>query len=223
MTVFAYDAARTGPVRMGGDDLHVGTYVTAPMNVDGDHARAHRRQELRHRRLHGRQAGRHPRHRRRLDGSPSSRPRRLTLTGGPALTPRTGVLTTVTIVPTGVLGGPSSPLVLYGDTSQDGLWYSGNPATIDGYEFGDKPFNPFIFVPDSQNEDDEWVFPLGNPFRCSRQRRDRRERALRQHRLQRDLQQPAVGRDHGLRRRRQRHDLSAARPATTSRAARATT
>ena len=74
---------------------------------------------------------------------------------------------TVTIVPTGVLGGPNSPLVLYGDTSQDGLWYSGNPATVDGHEFGDKPFNPFVFVPDGENEDDEWMFALGNPFRLA--------------------------------------------------------
>ena len=70
-------------------------------------------------------------------------------------------------MPTGVLGGPSSPLVLYGDTSQDGLWYGGDPATVDGHEFGDKPFNPFVFVPDAENEDDEWLFPLGNPFRLA--------------------------------------------------------
>ena len=73
----------------------------------------------------------------------------------------------VVATPGPVLGGPNSPLVLYGDTSQDGLWYSGNPATIDGYEFGDKPFNPFVFVPDGENEDDEWLFPLGNPFRLA--------------------------------------------------------
>ena len=47
----------------------------------------------------------------------------------------------------GVLGGPNSPLVVYGDTSQDGLWYSGDPATVDGREFGDKPFNPFSTCP----------------------------------------------------------------------------
>ena len=36
-------------------------------------------------------------------------------------------------VPCGnVLGGPNSPLVIYGDTSQDGIWYSGNPSTVDG-------------------------------------------------------------------------------------------
>ena len=73
------------------------------------------------------------------------------------------MLTTVTLVPTGVLGGPSSPLVLYGDTSQDGLWYSGNPATVDGYEFGDKPFNPFIFVPDARERGRRVGVPARQP------------------------------------------------------------
>ena len=65
-----------------------------------------------------------------------------------------------------VTGGPNSPLVIYGDTSQDGLWYSGDPSTsTDGHEFGDKPFNPFVNIPDAQNEDDEWFFGLANPFK----------------------------------------------------------
>ena len=72
MTVFAYDPARTGAVRMGGDDLHIGTYVdraderrpaSTLARTDG--------KSFVDRRLHGRPAGRHPRHRRRLDGSPS--------------------------------------------------------------------------------------------------------------------------------------------------------
>lgn len=68
-------------------------------------------------------------------------------------------------VPCGpVLAGPESPLVIYGDTSQDGLWYSGDPETVDGHEFGPKPFDPFYWLADGDNEDDEWVFPLGNPF-----------------------------------------------------------
>ncbi|MFZ0529420.1 MAG: HYR domain-containing protein [Propionicimonas sp.] len=70
-----------------------------------------------------------------------------------------------TSVPCGsVLGGPASPLVIYGDTSQDGLWYSGDPETVDGLEFGPKPFDPFSWLADAENEDDEWVFPIGNPF-----------------------------------------------------------
>lgn len=64
----------------------------------------------------------------------------------------------------GVLGGPGSPLVVYGDTSQDGVWYSGNPGDTLGYEFGPKPFDPFYYLRDQDNEDDEWVFPLANPF-----------------------------------------------------------
>ena len=65
---------------------------------------------------------------------------------------------------------------IYGDTSQDGLWYSGDPATVDGREFGDKPFNPFTTVPDAENEDDEWVFAPRQPVPQQRQRRHRRPR-----------------------------------------------
>ncbi|MEQ1827017.1 MAG: hypothetical protein ABL921_13765 [Pirellula sp.] len=60
--------------------------------------------------------------------------------------------------------GPNSPLVVYGDTSQDGVWYSGHAHDVLGYEFGDKPFDPFSGLPDEDNEDDEWVFPLADPF-----------------------------------------------------------
>jgi len=61
--------------------------------------------------------------------------------------------------------GPNSPLVVFGDTSQDGVWYSGQPNNVLGYEFGEKPFNPFTHLPDGDNEDDEWVFPLANPYK----------------------------------------------------------
>ena len=60
--------------------------------------------------------------------------------------------------------GPDSPLVVYGDTSQDGIWYSGHPYDVLGYEFGDKPYDPFPNLPDGDNEDDEFVFPLANPY-----------------------------------------------------------
>jgi hypothetical protein len=60
--------------------------------------------------------------------------------------------------------GPESPLVIYGDTSQDGVWYSGHPHDRLGLEFGDKPFDPFPHLTDEENEDDEWIFPLANPF-----------------------------------------------------------
>ena len=65
---------------------------------------------------------------------------------------------------TSVLAGPNSPLVVYGDTSQDGVWYSGHSYDRLGLEFGPKPFNPFPHLPDEENEDDEWVFPIANPF-----------------------------------------------------------
>ncbi|KKL13032.1 hypothetical protein LCGC14_2529820, partial [marine sediment metagenome] len=60
--------------------------------------------------------------------------------------------------------GPDSPLVVYGDTSQDGVWYSGSTGDVRGYEFGDKPFDPFVNLPDGENENDEWVFPLADPY-----------------------------------------------------------
>lgn len=64
--------------------------------------------------------------------------------------------------PGGVLGGPNSPLVLYGDTSQDAVWYSGDPATVDGRDFGPKPFDPFYDI--LGNEDARWVFPVANEY-----------------------------------------------------------
>jgi len=96
-----------------------------------------------------------------------------------ALTPQTGVELTVFgfdetrdggervggdhIVITGG-AGPDSPLVVYGDTSQDGMWYSGEPFSVLGLELGEKPFDPFPQLTDEENEDDEWVFPLADPF-----------------------------------------------------------
>ena len=49
-----------------------------------------------------------------------------------------------------VVAGPNSPLVLYGDTSQDGVWYGGHPYDTLGYEFGPKPFDPFTKIPDAR-------------------------------------------------------------------------
>jgi len=60
--------------------------------------------------------------------------------------------------------GPDSPLVVYGDTSQDGVWYGGHSWDVLGSDFGEKPFDPFPFLPDGDNEDDEWVFPLADPY-----------------------------------------------------------
>ena len=60
--------------------------------------------------------------------------------------------------------GPGSPLVVYGDTSQDGVWYSGHPSDVLGMEFGPKPFDPFTNIPDAENEDDEWMLGLADPY-----------------------------------------------------------
>ena len=76
------------------------------------------------------------------------------LLGGPALTPvanLTGIVTATdryainnvrvggdTIAVTGG-AGPTSPLVVYGDTSQDGVWYNGNPHALALHDFGAKP------------------------------------------------------------------------------------
>ena len=54
-----------------------------------------------------------------------------------------------------------------GDTTQDGVWYAGHTCDVLGLEFGDKPFDPFVNLPDGDNEDDEWVFPLADPFHYS--------------------------------------------------------
>lgn len=55
--------------------------------------------------------------------------------------------------PDSVLAGPDSPLVVYGDTSQDGVWYWGHSYDRLGLEFGEKPFNPFPDLPEEENED----------------------------------------------------------------------
>ncbi|HET9436020.1 MAG TPA: Calx-beta domain-containing protein [Candidatus Limnocylindrales bacterium] len=81
-------------------------------------------------------------------------------TGG--LTPAASATLRLGVV--GALAGPTSPLVVYGDTSQDGAWYAGHPDDVLGYEFGPKPFDPFTKIVDEQNEDDEWMLPLANPY-----------------------------------------------------------
>jgi Ca2+-binding RTX toxin-like protein len=62
-----------------------------------------------------------------------------------------------TIVVTGG-AGPDSPLVVYGDTSQDGAWYAGDPARLSVGDFGPKPF------PDQIGNAPRFVFPLANRF-----------------------------------------------------------
>ena len=57
--------------------------------------------------------------------------------------------------------GPGSPLVVFGDTSQSGVWYSGSTSTVAGQSFGLKPFDAF---PDVVDEDQRWEFPLADAF-----------------------------------------------------------
>ena len=52
---------------------------------------------------------------------------------------------------TDAIAGPNSPLVVYGDTSQDGIWYGGHPSDTLGMEFGPKPFDPFTKIPDASS------------------------------------------------------------------------
>ena len=60
-------------------------------------------------------------------------------------------------------GGSESLLVIYGDTSQDGMFYSGEGDDNTGRNFGEKPFPPFT------NEEladirSNFILPLADPF-----------------------------------------------------------
>ncbi len=58
-----------------------------------------------------------------------------------------------------LLGFAPSPLVVYGDTSQDGLWYSGDPSTQSQQNFGSKPFPNEV-----GNGTNDFIFPVADPF-----------------------------------------------------------
>ncbi|HQV08466.1 MAG TPA: calcium-binding protein, partial [Thauera sp.] len=66
-------------------------------------------------------------------------------------------------------GGANSPLVIYGDTSQDGLWYSGDPNKSYSIEPGVSPradelrTGPKLFD-QVGTADDDFRFPRANPF-----------------------------------------------------------
>ena len=68
-----------------------------------------------------------------------------------------GVVGGDTIVVTGG-AGPGSPLVVYGDTSQDGVWYSGDPNRLSLGDFGPKPF------PTQLGSTPRFIFPLAGRF-----------------------------------------------------------
>jgi hypothetical protein len=62
-------------------------------------------------------------------------------------------------------GGPTSPLVLYGDTSQDGTWYAGRNHHVLGSHFGQKPFDAFASLPAFTNEDADWIMPIADLYK----------------------------------------------------------
>ncbi len=113
-----------------------------------------------------------------LTGAPSSQG---TLTGATVtvIDPKTGTARvggdtiTVTGGPTTLAaGGPASPLVIYGDTSQDGKWYSGDTVNPQAPRFDDLlPQRPnatgFYTKPFDQigTADDFFYFPAAYPFR----------------------------------------------------------
>ncbi len=67
-----------------------------------------------------------------LPAGPLSRTVAALRIGGDTITVTGGTSTTAA-------GGPDSPLVVYGDTSQDGIWYGGDPTVISLQNFGPKP------------------------------------------------------------------------------------
>ena len=58
-----------------------------------------------------------------------------------------------------VLGFAPSPLAVYGGTSQDGIWYSGDPHTLSQRDFGLKPFPTQL-----GNGSPDFIFPVADPF-----------------------------------------------------------
>ena len=81
----------------------------------------------------------------------------LTVVHGGGNTPAPGLPSGDSIVVTGG-GGPTTQLVLFGDTSQDAAWYAGGTTGINA---GPKPFtDPTGGDPD----DNRFIFPVGVPF-----------------------------------------------------------
>jgi Ca2+-binding RTX toxin-like protein len=64
-------------------------------------------------------------------------------------------------------GGRTSPLVLYGDTSQDGARHAGRAHHHLGSHFGPKPFDALPQLPAGGNEDADWILPIGNLYKCA--------------------------------------------------------
>ncbi len=77
------------------------------------------------------------------------------LVSGAALT--AGTMTGVSLI-----GFAPSPLVVYGSTSQDGIWYSGDPHTMTQRDFGSKPFPTQL-----GNGTPDFILPVADPFRTA--------------------------------------------------------
>ncbi|MDK3018043.1 DUF7507 domain-containing protein [Pseudodonghicola flavimaris] len=60
-------------------------------------------------------------------------------------------------------GGAESLLAIYGDTSQDGVFYSGSGDDAVGYDFGERPFPPFTTAALADIRS-KFVLPLADPF-----------------------------------------------------------
>src|SRR5712692_8402073 len=61
-----------------------------------------------------------------------------------------------------VVGFAPSPLVIYGSTSQDGIWYSGDPHTLSQRDFGSKPFPTQL-----GNGSPDFFLPVADPFKSA--------------------------------------------------------
>ena len=75
----------------------------------------------------------------------------------------TGKLSGGTLSGAKVAGYAPSPLVIFGSTSQNGIWYSGEPGVASAHDFGSKPFPNQLGggAPD-------FIFPVFKLFRVSR-------------------------------------------------------
>jgi len=161
-TVAVYDPTKSNPVRLGGNDITVtggggpGPGLTPP-SVTGDFTATANTLT----RASG--SWLDPANKfvfgmvLQINGSPA-----WTITGvsattlllsGPALTP--GTLMGATLI-----GFAPSPLVVYGSTSQDGIWYSGDPHTMTQRDFGSKPFPTQL-----GNGTPDFILPVADTFK----------------------------------------------------------
>src|SRR5260370_30684370 len=76
----------------------------------------------------------------------------------PGAVSTTGAMTIGLATP--IIGGAHSPLGVYGGTSQDGIWDSGDTHTMAQRDFGTKPFPTQL-----GNGTPDFIFPVDDPFR----------------------------------------------------------